>query len=506
MNKNVRLSLFYKFFIAIILIVIIFGIMNIVIVRNSVYNTLDSETEKRSIVISKSLAEQALPYILSGNIVELNNLINNVRGIDPSIYYIFILNDRREVLAHSFDKAVPTELISANIIEPGKTSKTILLQDYSDGSDIIKDYAILVLDERIGVVRLGILETHIKSTVKSTVDKLLFMIILFLVAGVISAFTFSYLIAKPIKVLSTHSDIINIKNIPEIIRQINSFRSMRFFKFRKLLYTEDEIDILYDKFLLMLKRIEENHNELTTIQMSMIHSEKMASIGTLSAGIAHEINNPIAGLKNCLRRMNEAPADVAQNIRYVSLMTEALEKMQHVVHRLLDFSRKETVNLKNTNLKECINNVLFLIKYKIDILKIDISLDYQENKSVIVANKNQIEQVILNLVLNSIESIEEKKLYDKSFTGKIAFTIITTTEAVILEIADNGLGVTAEDLNSIFNPFFSARKIKQGTGLGLAVCHNIISLHKSKIEAFNNQNEGLTIRITFPENTLNQLA
>jgi len=497
-KKYWQFSLFNKFSIAIILIVLVFGIINITIVKNSVYNSLDSEIDKRSVVISKAIVEQALPHILSNNRVELNSLINYIKGVDPSIYYIFILNDADDAIAHSFESLVPAELITANRIEQGKTQNTVLIQESGNDKNIIKDFAMHILDKRIGTVRLGILETQIKSTVTSTVNSLLIMILFFLLVGIIGAFLFSYIIAKPITVLSKQTDIINIENIQEGIEKIESVRNSYFFKFRKMLYTEDEIDILYEKFLLMLKRLEENHNELNKIQLSMIQSEKMASIGTLSAGVAHEINNPIAGLKNCLKRMSETPDNIAQNIRYLSLMSEALDKMENVIRQLLDFSRKDKVVFLPVDLRNCIENTLSLIRYKIEFLEIKVSFNYSEQKPEIFANKNQIEQLILNLVLNSIDSIEEKKKENELFTGKIVFSINKSNDTIILEIADNGVGISSADLKTIFDPFFSAKKIRQGTGLGLAVCHNIVVLHKSQISALNNTEGGLIIRIIFP--------
>ncbi len=346
-----KLSLFNKLLIAIVVIVVVFGAINITIVRNSVHNSLDAEIEKRSIIISKAISEQALPNILAGNISALNSLINNVIDIDPSIYYIFILDENNEVIAHSFENAVPTNLINANAIYDNNTYSTKLIVDENDKENIIKDFAMVVLDKRIGVVRLGVLETQIKSTVTDTVNKLLIMIIFFLILGVIGAWFFSYIIAKPLKLLSQQSDVINIDNLKDNIEQISSFRGRYFFRLRKLFYTDDEIDVLYDKFLLMLKRIEENHNAMTQLQISVIQTEKLASVGTLSAGIAHEINNPIAGIKNCLKRISDSPDNIAQNIRYIDLMNDALRKMENVIRQLLDFSKKDKADFSPISLK-----------------------------------------------------------------------------------------------------------------------------------------------------------
>jgi len=497
-KKRKQFSLFNKFSFAIILIVLIFGIINISVVKNSVTNSLDAETDKRSIVISKAIAEQVLPHILSDNLVEINSLINNVKGIDSSIYYIFILDDAGEVIAHTFENLVPFDLITANSIETGKTQNTILIQKSNNDKNVIKDFALYILDERIGTVRLGVKETQIKSTVRATVNNLILMILFFLFASIISSIIFSYLIAKPITVLSKQSGIINIENILDGIKKIESVRNSHLFKYRKLLKTQDEIDILYDTYLVMLKRLEENHNELIKIQLSMIQAEKMALIGTFFAGVAHEINNPIAGLKNCLRRMNESPDNVAQNIRYISLMTEALDKMENVVQQMLDFSRKDKINFSAINLIDCIEKPLSLIKYKIDVYGIKVLYDYSEKNPVIYANRNQIEQLILNLVLNSIESIEEKKQEIKSFIGEIVFSVSKSNNKIIFEIIDNGVGISDADLKSIFDPFFTAKKIRQGTGLGLAVCLNIINIHKAEIEAVHNIACGLIIRIVFP--------
>ncbi|MDO9261920.1 MAG: ATP-binding protein, partial [Flavobacteriaceae bacterium] len=315
------------------------------------------------------------------------------------------------------------------------------------------------------------------------------------------AFIFSYIITYPLKKMSEQADNLNLNalQLSEIIVEKEN-KLIKLLNLKNILNVEDEIDVLTNKFNEMVERLQTAYGDLQEAQSSLIQSEKMASLGTLSAGLAHEINNPIAGIKNCMRRISEAPENIKQNIVYIEMMEEAVLKIEKVVGGLLNFTRKPKMEFTQIQLKNIIENVLLLSAFQLEKSRITLTKKYAESIPFIVASSNHIEQVILNLLLNSIDSINEKKEENPDFIGEIYFILHQNSQYVEFEISDNGIGVPKESLQTIFDPFFTIKKIRQGTGLGLSVCYNIIKQHQGKIVAKLNSKEGMKFIISLPIN------
>ena len=150
---------------------------------------------------------------------------------------------------------------------------------------------------------------------------------------------FSYTIATPLKVLSNHSQHIDIETIQEGLKTIRSSSKSYAFRIRRIFNSNDEIDLLYSNILSMLERLKQTHQTMNHLQQSLLQAEKMASIGTLTAGVAHEVNNPLAGLRIGLNRIAKQPDNKKQLEDYLPLMQDSLLRMEQVVQDLLTFSR-----------------------------------------------------------------------------------------------------------------------------------------------------------------------
>jgi len=231
----------------------------------------------------------------------------------------------------------------------------------------------------------------------------------------------------------------------------------------------------------------------------LFQSEKMAALGILSSGLAHEINNPIAGIKSCIRRLENDPNNLSQNIKYLKMMSEAINKIDVVVGGLLNYSRKPELVFSKVNLVEVIENVLLLSSFQFERNRISIRKNYNHVPKYILASPNHIEQVVLNLILNSIDAIEEASMNDEYFIGQITLSINETDENYDFKLTDNGVGISEEYIKDIFTPFFTMKKNRQGTGLGLAVCYSIIEQHDGQVSCKINNDGGLTVWVTLPK-------
>ena len=324
------------------------------------------------------------------------------------------------------------------------------------------------------------------------------MVLFFLVLGIIAALVLSYIITSPVKAISSYASQVDFNSFDHESKNELLLEDELSVKLKNLFNLTDEIDILGITFNQMIDRLQSAYRELKEAQESLSQTEKMASVGTLAAGLAHEINIPLAGIRSCIRRINDKPENIRQNAEYISMMSEALGKIEKVVEGMLNFSRKQELVFTKTNVGNLIENSTTLIKFQLEKSQIILMQNASEQSVSINASPNHLEQVFVNVLLNSIDAINERKQIEPNLRGEISIKINQNIDEICIEFTDNGIGVPVDKVASIFDPFFTLKKIKQGTGLGLAVSYNIISSHNGQIIGRNEPLGGFTVSITLP--------
>ncbi len=507
-NRSRRLSLFWKFTIAISLTVLLFGSINLIYIRNQVYKTFEEQIEKHGISIAMAIAESASEPILYDDLVALYNIIDQTIRVNSDVDYVMIITSEGQILAHSFNDYVPAELIGLNNPADSGDAGVQIVRDINDRHRTVRDIALPITDSTGGKVRVGMKEDEFYIRIGRITSLFIGMVFFFLFLGILAAFILSYVITDPLKSISRRASGVDLDSLGRK-KQTDMVTDTRVsVRLKNIFSLTDEIDTLDNAFNEMLQRLNKAYYELMRAHESLSHSEKMVSLGTLAAGLAHEINNPLAGMRNCIRRISDKPENVAQNSEYIALMSEALERIEHVVEGMLNFSRKQDLVLIETDINGLIRNSVALARYQIDKSGIELSGNFAEDRLIVTASPNHLQQVFLNIVLNSIDAINERKTDEPTLTGSINIEVAGTGSEVVVRITDNGTGVAPEKLTSIFDPFFTMKKIKQGTGLGLSVSYNIIASHNGSITAINSENGGLTVIVTIPQpdKTLNNSA
>ncbi len=497
--NSVRWSLFGKFAIGISITVLIFGALNAIIVRNSISNSLNDEFEKRGYFISRALAEQSVSYILANDPAGLNMLINEIMAIDSLIHYAFITNGAGNVLAHSFREQVPATLVHTNVPPDNDLPGIVSVRDIRNPDLLIRDFSMVVMSLNMGTARVGMLENEIRDQVRATVYSLLVMVAVFFFIGLLAALFFSYTIATPLKVLSLQSAIMDIRNIEAGLTAIKVSTQKPYYRLRRFFGMKDEIDVLYENYADMLRRLGKAYHDLNRLQQSVLQSEKLAAIGTLTAGVAHEINNPLAGMSIGLKRIHKEPGNISQVIEYTGLMQEALSRIEQVVNDLLTFSRKDDEASEYMRISDLVRKTIKLARYRVKSENIVFRFEDHTDNVLLYVSPNRIEQVFLNVIINSIDSIMEKMSRQKSFTGQIDIAITNSNDSVQLVFADNGTGIPDHIIDKIFDPFFTTKSVGKGTGLGLSVSYEIISKHGGKIFAESEAGKGSRIIIHLPK-------
>lgn len=494
---KIRLPLFWKFSIAIITIVFIFGSINSILIYKNVQTSLIDETERRALFIARSISNQIASMILFEDFISLQNTINNIKDIDESIFYIFVLDNENRVLAHTFETNFPVNLIDANYLKDNQTAHSQLLKIRDFNNELILDVVVPILDGKIGVVRIGLKENTILANVQKTVNVFWLMVAAFLTIGIIGALVFAKFITKPIIEIQRVADRIELTQIGKQLLPQISIREKFLDRIKMLFRAEDEIDILADRFNKMIFRLDKAYRDLQSAQTKLIQSEKLATVGTLTAGLAHEINNPIAGIQNCIRRIKADPSNIEQNKKYLELMESAINKIEMVVKNLLNFSRKTSSDYSEVSLNKIIENSLLLVGHKLEKHRITVTNNIDKNLPSIKGNRNQLEQVFVNLFINAIDAIEDKCKSTTNCERKLVINSALNDSEIEIEVIDSGKGIPKEHLDKIFDPFFTTKEVGQGTGLGLSIVYNIIQAHNGKIDIESEAGKGTKVNLYF---------
>ncbi len=228
------------------------------------------------------------------------------------------------------------------------------------------------------------------------------------------------------------------------------------------------------------------------LQEQLLHAEKLSAVGQLSASIAHEINNPLFGIRNVLERLKEKGKLNIDNLEFTQLALQECDRIKRLIKDLQDFNRPTSGVMTPINLHNTIDSMLMLTKKEMANKQITVHKNYARNLPNLLAIADQIKQVLLNLLGNAMEACPSG--------GQITISTNESENHIIIKIADTGSGIKPDDLPHIFEPFFTTKSAVKGTGLGLSVSYGIIKRHNGKILVENNSNHGATFTIALPLN------
>jgi two-component system NtrC family sensor kinase len=280
-------------------------------------------------------------------------------------------------------------------------------------------------------------------------------------------------------------------------------------------HSQDELGVLADSFNKMTSelseaqraltgwaktleaRVEQKTQELNRAHEHMLHVEKMASIGKLAAVVAHEINNPLAGiltyaklLKKWLARWDESRRE--ETLSSLDLIESESRRCGEIVRNLLTFARATPFNFEPADLSGIVDRSVRLVQHQLDLGSIELHLDLASDLPAVQCDPSQIEQVLVALIMNAIDAMP--KGGNLTLRGRQ----LPASAEVQLQVQDDGVGVPAEVLPNLFEPFFSTKERGHGVGLGLAISKNIVEHHQGRIEVASDPGRGTTFTITLP--------
>ncbi len=245
--------------------------------------------------------------------------------------------------------------------------------------------------------------------------------------------------------------------------------------------------------------LEQDVTDKRKMEEDLIQNEKLLAIGQLAAGVAHEINNPLTSiLANSQMLLLDLNPEQNELVESVTLIEMAARRASKVVENLQSMVRKEKFDFQRLDLNESIQNALMLVSHEFMSRQISIRFTPGVGMPMIVASADHLQGVWINLLMNSIEAIDD-------VTGEIKIATLFDNGKYYVEIKDTGSGIPEENLEKIFEPFFSTKKARHGTGLGLSLAKRIIQAHDGQILVESAPNQGTRFTIILPERTADEL-
>jgi signal transduction histidine kinase len=256
---------------------------------------------------------------------------------------------------------------------------------------------------------------------------------------------------------------------------------------------QDEIGDVTESFNALSRHLlsaQEKLKKTAELEKQMMETEKLAALGQLSAGVAHEINNPLGGVKLCFDNLMSTAMDEEKRKQHVSVINSGFDRIQTIVKGLLDFSKNSSLSVAPASLNLIVEDVLNLAEFTVSRKGIGLVKDLSPDMPALAVDANKLEQVFLNLIMNAVQAM--------GAGGVLTIRTRCGSGACFLSVSDTGTGIAADAAPRIFDPFFSTKGVGEGTGLGLTVSKAIVEQHGGAI-AFETSEKGTTFTVTLPE-------
>ncbi len=477
--KNMRFGIQTKLLATAIPILLFFTIIISIVIVERENNIIYQDTVKQGLSIAKSAAflytnariyEELRMVDAAGMSEYLEYFMADMMRLDPRMRNFFILNAKGQVQAHNtlreYGKIYDNHQISLLL----KNKKEFIEEVYTDAEQYILRITVpLAIGSKFwGLCQIDFSLNEMYAYNADLRNEVIMLAALFLLASIGVVWLAGRHFVAPIQQLTDNMNTITLqgavkRDLPQLPKR------------------NDEIGELQNSFVWMLDRLHQVEKERLQSIERMIQAEKMATVGQLASGLAHEINNPLGGTILCFQNLCEG--DMSEEVRqqHVSVIHESLEKIRNTVNSFLRFARPSPLSIRSTSIENIFTHCQNLAEFTLNKHGISIHTDIMPNMPTVQLDPDKIEQVLLNLILNADYSIKESATNNPKKSSVLLQSYINEQQLFII-VADTGLGVSKDMQEKIFNPFFSTKPEGKGTGLGLAVSSTIIAQHGGSLK------------------------
>ena len=415
------------------------------------------------------------------------NEIYKGRSIGTATIFFNDLRIATNVVTPEGKRAIGTRVskeVKEHVLGKGErwTDRAFVVSDwYITAYEPIED----IFGKRVGMLYVGVLEEKYVDIR----NKALSILIAITVAGMLLAIGLGYLLAdkimSPVNRLIKASQQVSEGNlIPEIGP-----------------LSRDEIGVLQKTFRDMIVSLEErDKRRRAESENRLLQSEKQASIGRLAAGVAHEINNPLTGVlayTHMLLRRKDLGDDIRSDLETIA---ESTERVRKIVKGLLDFSRQTKLDREPTEVNRLMRTTISLMENQALVKGVNLKFHPGENLPMVTLDRNQMQSVLLNMIINALDATEPGDTIT-IYTAAGLSASDSGQRGVEITIADTGCGIPPENLDKLFDPFFSTKEVGQGTGLGLAVSYGIVQGHGGTMRVQSEVGKGTRFFVWLPIET-----
>lgn len=402
------------------------------------------------LALAENIRLQIEPMILTDNRLSLNDALADAKLSDDNIAWIFVLDNNETPLASTYSAGVPESLIAFVRHKPASAEEGSKLFVEDLGSCLCISSALMNGD--LGSLHVGISRDSVTTFANTRILKLSVVFSLMSVAAMTLAVLIGRGVGKPLGQIA-YALKKGEGRWPEL-DHINAGTTL-------------EIQEFVSIFKKMVKELEQAERKRQDYEHKLMATERLASVGELASEVAHEINNPLDGLIEITRYLEQDTDDPQRARKYIPLLKEGLERIERTGRQLLSFSRNDGVNYKEVfDLCKVINNTVALLSGSMKKRGVTVNILCKEGYFAI-GNAVGVGQAVMNLLLNATDALSPQG-------GRIDLEISSKNGNVIITVTDNGPGISEQISENIFEAFFSTKTSDGGTGLGLAVSQRLI--------------------------------
>ena len=477
-----RLSLQKKFIlITSLAIVILMGLIGFIVIsreKTILYNEIERKgrifAETLAIPLINDLIYEKLGLVEEGGLID-NYITEIYKKRDMDFLYLMVLDERGRVISHN-DFREYGKTYSDPITKKALSSERTLVQEFYDRETGYRalDFAtpLSIGKKRWGTLKFGISLEGVEHEMADMIQRILIMTVLFLAGGFVIILVLSRRFIRPITELARTMERAGGENL-DVKVEIKG---------------RDELALLGESFNRMIERIKEANQELKRTHEKLLQSEKLASIGILASGVAHEINNPLGGLFNCVQMLEEMGDNKDFRMKYLSLLRDGLNRIENTVGKLLWMARSSTREPDIIELKTALKDIYSFVEYRVKNANIEYHEEIEDGMTIIM-DPHDLQQILINLMINAIQAMPGG--------GHLTIRGYSEDSLKIIEVSDTGTGIDEENIGKVFDPFFTTKQPGEGTGLGLWLTYEIVKNYNGEIRVESKPGEGTIFRLIF---------